>query len=253
MPFTFAHPAAVLPLGIRKSKHVDFSAAVVGTMAPDFEYFIHFKPFQTVGHTIQGQFYFNLPLIFLVTFIFHNLIKEALILNLPGPYCERYRFLRYRMWKIDSLRSLIIFCYSALFGSFSHMFWDGFTHSTGYFVGKIELLSKCINILGQNIPAYKLMQHGSTLVGFFLIVIYITAIQDKVHYEKSNVSRRDKLHYWGLILILAITVDIVYLKWIGRLSIGAFVVTSINGVLIGTVTASILYRVKKLNKHRKYM
>lgn len=245
MPFTFAHPAAVLPLGIRRSKYVDFSAAMVGTMAPDFEYFIHFKPFQVVGHTIMGQFYFNLPLIFLVTFIFHNLIKEALVSNLPSPYCKRYAFLKYSRWKLDSLRSLIVFCYSALFGAFTHIFWDGFTHSTGFFVDRIKLLSQSISLLGRSIPMYKIMQHGSTLMGFFLIFMYIIAIQDKAYYRQSAVSSREKLHYLGLLVISAIAVDFVYFKWVGVLSVGAFVVTSINGVLIGIVIASIVYRLKR--------
>lgn len=52
MPFTFAHPAAVLPLGVKKTKYIDFTALVIGSMAPDFEYFIHFKPYQEYGHTI---------------------------------------------------------------------------------------------------------------------------------------------------------------------------------------------------------
>lgn len=245
MPFTFAHPAVVLPLGIRKNRHIDFSAAVVGTMAPDFEYFIHFRPFQTVGHTIQGQFYFNLPLIFMVTFIFHNLIKEAAISNLPSPYCKRYAFLKYGRWKIDSLRSFIVFCYSALFGAFTHIFWDGFTHSTGFFVGSIKLLSNSKAVLGRSIPVYKLIQHGSTLMGFFLIAEYIILIQDKSCHCNQSERSNDKLYYWGLTIILAVIVVFVYFTLISGLSIGAFVVTSINGVFIGIVISSILWRAKR--------
>lgn len=43
MPLTFAHPAAVLPFS-RNSKYVNFLALVLGSMAPDFEYFLHGKP-----------------------------------------------------------------------------------------------------------------------------------------------------------------------------------------------------------------
>ncbi|KDR95114.1 protein of unknown function [Peptoclostridium litorale DSM 5388] len=242
MPFTFEHPAAVLPLGLRRNRYVDFSAAVVGTMAPDFEYFIHFRPFQTVGHTILGQFYFNLPLIFMAAFIFHNLIKEAVISNLPSPYCERYAFLKYGRWKIDSLRSPIVFCYSALFGAFTHIFWDGFTHSTGFFVESIELLSNSKTMLGRSIPVYKLMQHGSTLMGFFLIAAYIILIQDKSCNFNQSEKSKDKLYYCGFTIILALTVDFVYFTLISSLSIGAF---SINGVFIGIVISAILWRIKR--------
>ncbi len=27
---------------------------ILGTMAPDFEYFIHFKPMSVIGHSIKG-------------------------------------------------------------------------------------------------------------------------------------------------------------------------------------------------------
>ena len=33
MPLTFAHPAAILPFS-RKSKYINFSAMVLGSMAP---------------------------------------------------------------------------------------------------------------------------------------------------------------------------------------------------------------------------
>lgn len=39
MPFTFAHPAAVLPFAKKHSKHISVTALILGSMAPDFEYF----------------------------------------------------------------------------------------------------------------------------------------------------------------------------------------------------------------------
>ncbi len=39
MPFTFAHPAAVLPFMKKQSKYISVTALILGSMAPDFEYF----------------------------------------------------------------------------------------------------------------------------------------------------------------------------------------------------------------------
>lgn len=39
MPFTFAHPAAVLPFAKKHSKHISVTALILGSMASDFEYF----------------------------------------------------------------------------------------------------------------------------------------------------------------------------------------------------------------------
>lgn len=61
MPFTFAHPAIVLSFGIKKTKYLDLTALVIGSMAPDFEYFI----------------YFNLPIVFIVAYIYQCILKEV--------------------------------------------------------------------------------------------------------------------------------------------------------------------------------
>ncbi len=49
MSFTFVHPVAVLPFCKKNHKYVDNTALIIGSMAPDFEYFIHFKPYQLFG------------------------------------------------------------------------------------------------------------------------------------------------------------------------------------------------------------
>ena len=49
MPFTFAHPAAVIPF-CKKHQYVSVTALVLGGMAPDFEYFLHFRPYGIIGH-----------------------------------------------------------------------------------------------------------------------------------------------------------------------------------------------------------
>jgi hypothetical protein len=62
MPFTFAHPVVVLPLGKIWGKLFSLTGLVLGSMAPDFIYFIHFRPDSGYGHCIQGFFLLNLPL-----------------------------------------------------------------------------------------------------------------------------------------------------------------------------------------------
>ncbi|KFN01337.1 hypothetical protein DJ93_1011 [Bacillus clarus] len=64
MPFTFAHPAAVIPFCKKQSPYISVTALVLGSMAPDFEYFLHFRPYGSIGYTRLGFFYFNLPLVF---------------------------------------------------------------------------------------------------------------------------------------------------------------------------------------------
>lgn len=51
MPFTLAHPAAVLPFW-RSRLH--FPALLLGSVAPDFGYFLAGRPVSGAGHTLWG-------------------------------------------------------------------------------------------------------------------------------------------------------------------------------------------------------
>ncbi len=82
MPLTFAHPAAVLPFS-RKSKYIHFSALVLGSMAPDFEYFLRGRPIGEIGHTFVGFFLFNLPLVLFIYLIYQRFIQQPIMSHLP--------------------------------------------------------------------------------------------------------------------------------------------------------------------------
>lgn len=247
MGFTFAHPAVVLPFRNIQIKYLDFTSIVIGTMAPDFEYFIHFRPLQIIGHTLLGQVYFNLPIIIFIAMMYHYLLKEAIIVNLPKPYCYRYHYLVKRRWSINSLFRLVVVCYSGLLGALTHLVWDSFTHRSGFFVLRIGMLSKYFNILGIQIPIYKILQHGSTLIGFIVIMICLYVSQDKTGVIISELQKREfsKVMYWlGAIIISIIVLGLLIIQQ-DSLSLGGFIVKSINSVLIGLVIMSIRYQFQK--------
>ena len=74
MPFTLAHPAAVF---FFKNKKFNLTALILGSMAPDFIYFLNFRPYGNLGHKILGFFILNLPLCILLAYIFHNFIISS--------------------------------------------------------------------------------------------------------------------------------------------------------------------------------
>src|ERR1700722_2553749 len=92
MPFTFSHPSAILPAKWLPEKWVSITALVIGSITPDFEYFIRMKNLGLYGHTLGGLFWFDLPIGFALTFVYHDLVRDSLIDNLP-------RFLRSRLNK----------------------------------------------------------------------------------------------------------------------------------------------------------
>lgn len=179
MPFTFlAHQAPVLPLKILRPTWFCGTALVVGSMAPDIEYFIRGEPLSSVSHTVVGQLLFCLPATVLLTWLVQRVIARPLALQLPdlGPlHLHDYG-------TIDDMTEgrvtwLSKVAPSALVGSFSHVAWDGFTHDYGWAVGLLPRLKEPLLTLGEiSLPAYKVLQHGSTIVGALVTLALMLVI-----------------------------------------------------------------------------
>jgi hypothetical protein len=56
MPFTFAHPAVVLPGGYLPKQWLSLTGLVVGSRTPDFEYFFRWRVLSLYSHTLAGIF-----------------------------------------------------------------------------------------------------------------------------------------------------------------------------------------------------
>src|ERR1700744_5706609 len=96
MPFTFSHPAIVIPFKWLPKKWFSMTGLVVGSMIPDFESFITLEPDKTYSHSLPGVFWFDLPLALLVCFLFHDIVKRPLLGHLP-LFLKR-KFFRYRVF-----------------------------------------------------------------------------------------------------------------------------------------------------------
>src|SRR5882672_6336607 len=69
MPFTLAHPAAVLPL--RRWPRLDFVALVIGSMTPDFGYYLLLPDMRLETHSFAGSLETCLPVGLLLVLLFH--------------------------------------------------------------------------------------------------------------------------------------------------------------------------------------
>src|ERR1700679_1542072 len=133
MPLTFSHPAIILPAKYLPEKWVSMTGLIIGSITPDFEYFMRMKVESIYSHTWLGMFWFDLPLAFILTFIYHYIIRNSFISNSP-------RFLKKRLSRYMDFSWInyfkhhflqVIIC--LLIGIASHIFWDGFTHPHGDF------------------------------------------------------------------------------------------------------------------------
>ncbi|MFI5104646.1 MAG: DUF4184 family protein [Terriglobales bacterium] len=168
MPFTLAHPAAVLPL----RKWLVLSALVVGSMAPDFHYFIYMGPDAEASHSLAGVFLFCLPAGLLVLWIFHGFLKLPLISLAPARHAEKLMAFA-GPFPFTPLRRTMLIVASMLAGTLTHLLWDSFTHSGGWFVQRFDFLQTVVLpqiFFGRSI--FSVLQHGSTLLGMAVLLLW---------------------------------------------------------------------------------
>ncbi|KMY49675.1 DUF4184 family protein [Peribacillus loiseleuriae] len=243
MPLTFAHPAAILPFS-RKSKYINFSAMVLGSMAPDFEYFLRGQPFGEIGHTFIGFLFLNLPLVTLIYFIYHLFIHQTLFNHLPIFLQDSYSK------KSDSSTNLkiIVFCYSALFGMLTHVIWDSFTHMNGFMVINSPILTYTFSVYGFDIPLYKFLQHGSTLFGITMIFgyLYYRALSQRSH-KNLEVYPKQKFIYWSSIFFLTTLSVILWflIDYVSVMSYGIIVVRIIDSALMSLLIVSLVFKYRQ--------
>lgn len=240
MPLTFAHPAVVLPFS-RNSPYIHFSAMVLGSMAPDFEYFLRGKPYGEVGHTFVGFITFNLPLVVIIYFIYRFYIHRTLFAHLPSflqdPGSEKPQSTK--------VLNVIVFVYSALFGMLTHVVWDSFTHLEGLMVLNFPILTHPFHLYGFTIPVFKFLQHGSTLVGILAIIGYMfyRTTKNKQN-NRPNPSPKQKRMYWGQIVLFTV---VLFGLWslIDQVSIesyGILVVRIIDSALLSLLFVSLCFK-----------
>lgn len=210
MPFTFVHPVAVIPF--RKFK-IPLSALIIGSMAPDFNYF--FLKEYPIGHTVLGQFYFCLPAGIAALLIFQFIIRKPLLDLLP----ESHSKVLVNVASPDLRNVKIWFYISAgiLIGSFSHIIWDSFTHNYGFAVKEFPLLQREILIASYGTAHFfRILQHLSTLTGSVIIGILYLKWYKRQSLNTEYISKftaRKKI-----LVILAITITAFALSVIPQLN-----------------------------------
>jgi Domain of unknown function (DUF4184) len=177
MPFTLAHPAAVLPL--RRAPLMRTVPLIIGAMTPDVPYFLPWRiakhiP-QGVTHTFLGSFTLDLPFgILLLLFVW--LLRAPLVAPLgpvAGAKCrtalERFGG-RPANWVLAPL--------SLLIGSWTHIVWDSFTHPEGWMVSRISALSAPVSFFSYTGELCHVLQYASSVLGLTVLAIWFVLLPE---------------------------------------------------------------------------
>jgi hypothetical protein len=168
VPFTISHAAAVLPLQRITRSRIPLAALMIGSMAPDFAYFLPMSISRMSSHGFDGLFLFCLPVGLAVWVLFVSLLERPTIELLPSPWRERIP----RSARITP-RSLAIAGLGILIGAVTHIAWDAFTHG-GTPVGDIfpVLNSKLFEVRGHTIHVFGVMQLLSSVAGLLALAYW---------------------------------------------------------------------------------
>jgi len=204
MPFTFSHPAIVLPLTKARVK-LSATGLIVGSMIPDFEYFIRMTDLTRYSHTLNGIFWFDLPLALAVSFIYHLIVRNALFDNLPSFLKERFSIYKKFDWSRYFLRNWALVLVSIVIGTASHIVWDAVTHNTLFYVTQADL-SMIMKIGTINLAGYKFLQLASSIAGGLAVILSIFALR-RIHQPKT------KINYWYWVSVIVITFFVFFLRF----------------------------------------
>jgi hypothetical protein len=165
MPFTLSHIAAVVPAYRPLTRAHLFSAAVIGSMAPDFGMLLPESLARWQTHSLQGLITFCLPMGLLAWWLTQVLIKPALIEVLPDQAWARARaehptltLLRPAVWLGAAA--------GVLLGAITHLILDAFTHEDARGVRLFSLLDDYgPEIAGHPLRIYSWLQYGCSVLG----------------------------------------------------------------------------------------
>ena len=158
MPYTLCHPAIALPL--RKVKFINFTCFILGTLAPDLEYFYLFFS-SGYSHSLEGLFLFCLPGGWVLYLLWER--------HWRGALNHFFKDSPFRSSKLEIFKG----SFSIISGSASHILWDSFTHKSWATQTLFPSLTGFISLTDKySVPVYSLLQHGSTILGALIIIFF---------------------------------------------------------------------------------
>jgi Domain of unknown function (DUF4184) len=170
MPFTFAHPAAVLPLR-RRFKSLQTVPLIVGSVAPDLPYFIPARLTRVTleTHSFSGSFWVDIPIGMLVL-LFGFLFRRPLVALLT-PRARALCLQSVEHFKDQPLH-WVLAPFAILVGTWTHLLWDSFTHDNGWMVRRVAALSAPITLGAYTGSVCHVLQYLCSIAGLAILAIW---------------------------------------------------------------------------------
>jgi hypothetical protein len=172
MPFTLSHAAASLPF--RRFKPI-WPALVIGTFAPDLQYFIFLSDKDRSGHHFPDVLLFTLPLALLVLWLFEWVVKGPAVELLPSGWQRRLqnKTAPLSFWRWRQFGRIVFW---VALGALTHLAWDQFTHPYTRTAAYWPLLKTHFTLpFWHPTPLAGLLQDASTVLGALALCVWCAA------------------------------------------------------------------------------
>ncbi|HEU4779148.1 MAG TPA: DUF4184 family protein [Steroidobacteraceae bacterium] len=169
MPFTISHAAAVLPLRKLSNARLPLAALMIGSMSPDFAYFLPGDTDRVDTHSVPGLFWFCWPISLALWLLFVRVLEQPTSALLPENWRTRFA----PSDREISRSSLSMASAAVLLGAVTHLVWDGFTHRGTAIVDIIPALKGvAFYYNGWRVRWFVVLQHLSSGAGLLLLAIW---------------------------------------------------------------------------------
>jgi hypothetical protein len=177
MPFTFAHPAAVLPIK-RLWPSASLPALAIGSMSPDFAYFYKLGVPGSFSHSPWGIFLFCVPAGLVAYVLYYLVVRGPVLMLMPGFFRFRLEYQssassQSTAWVPQGGKELANLLASFAVGAATHLLWDSFTHGNTPAVRHFPWLAQSIAFPDAvRLPLYNVLQHASSVAGLAIMATW---------------------------------------------------------------------------------
>ncbi|HET7823087.1 MAG TPA: DUF4184 family protein [Ornithinibacter sp.] len=236
MPFTVSHVAAVLPV-VGRSGRLPAAALVIGSMTPDYPWFLTRGRTAGFSHSLLGVVTVDLAVGLLAVVLWRRWAQAPVRDLVP-------RLVGERLPRPPGLvpRDLPWAALGVVLGALTHVVWDSFTHAGRWGVEVVPWLHT--EHLG--LPGYAWAQYASGLLGLAVLVVWglrrLAATEADPDGLRSTSG--DRRAAWGLVAGGALVgVAAGLLRSAGSAEVALFGAVTFGGagLAVGVVLACVLW------------
>jgi uncharacterized protein DUF4184 len=169
MPFTLAHPAAILPL--RGFRYLRTVPLIIGALIPDLPYYLptHLARLLAETHSFEGSVTIDLLLGYAA-------LAAVFVLRLPltALLSARTRWLCLSALAPFSSRPLewVYAAVAIVLGVWTHLLWDSFTHLDGWMVQRVAALRAPVTLGPYHGTVCHVLQYLSSVFGLAVMALW---------------------------------------------------------------------------------